>query len=170
MGKSVQKDKNTFKHSSSKRVEIDEAALQKMLLGKEFPIGDVAQNDPKQDDAEPKIRNKTVDSKAEPPAPAAGTIPADSGKTLDRSGFQRKKILLPDFEQTFFRPVKCSDERAAIYVSLETKHKISKILHLLGNERTRLTALVDNMLQFVIGIYSDELNYLHEKNNNRRPF
>ena len=50
MGKSVQKDKNTFKHSSSKRVEIDEAALQKMLLGKELPIGDVAQNDPKQDD------------------------------------------------------------------------------------------------------------------------
>lgn len=39
-----------------------------------------------------------------------------------------------------------------------------------GNERTRLTALVDNMLQFVIGIYSDELNYLHEKKNNRRPF
>ena len=163
MGKSVQKDKNTFKHSSSKRVEIDEAALQKMLLGKELPIGDVAQNGPKQDDAEPTIRNKTVGSKTEPPAPAAGTTP-------DRSGFQRKKILLPDFEQTFFRPVKCSDERAAIYVSLETKHKISKILHLLGNERTRLTALVDNMLQFVIGIYSDELNYLHEKKNNRRPF
>ena len=163
MGKSVQKDKNTFKHSSSKRVEIDEAALQKMLLGKELPIGDVAQNGPKQDDAEPTIRNKTVGSKTEPPAPASGTTP-------DRSGFQRKKILLPDFEQTFFRPVKCSDERAAIYVSLETKHKISKILHLLGNERTRLTALVDNMLQFVIGIYSDELNYLHEKKNNRRPF
>ena len=170
MGKSIQKDKNTVKHSSSKRVEIDEAALQKMLLGKELPIGDVAQNGPKQDDAEPTIRNKTVGSKTEPPAPAAGTIPADSGKTPDRSGFQRKKILLPDFEQTFFRPVKCSDERAAIYVSLETKHKISKILHLLGNERTRLTALVDNMLQFVIGIYSDELNYLHEKKNNRRPF
>ena len=170
MGKSVQKDKNTFKHSSSKRVEIDEAALQKMLLGKELPIGDVAQNGPKQDDAEPTIRNKTVGSKTEPPAPAAGTIPADSGTTPDRSGFQRKKILLPDFEQTFFRPVKCSDGRAAIYVSLETKHKISKLLHLLGNERTRLTALVDNMLQFVIGIYSDELNYLHEKKNNRRPF
>ena len=117
MGKSVQKDKNTFKHSSSKRVEIDEAALQKMLLGKELPIGDVARNDPKQDDAEPTIRNKTVDSKTEPPAPAAGTIPADSGTTPDRSGFQRKKILLPDFEQTFFRPVKCSDERAAIYPS-----------------------------------------------------
>lgn len=170
MGKSVQKDKNTFKHSSSKRVEVDEDAFREMLLGQELPARDVAQNDPKQDDAEPTIRNKTVDSKAEPPVPAAGTIPADSRTTPDRSGFQRKKILLPDFEQTFFRPVKCSDGQAAIYVSLETKHKISKLLHLLGNERTRLTALVDNMLQFVIGIYSDELNYLHEKKNNRRPF
>ena len=170
MGKSVQKDKNTFKHSSSKRVEIDEAALQKMLLGKELPIGDVAQNGPKQDDAEPTIRNKTVGSKTEPPAPAAGTIPADSGTTPDRSGFQRKKILLPDFEQTFFRPVKCCRNRSTIYVSAQTKGKVSAILHLLGNELTRLTALVDNMLQFVIGIYSDELNYLHEKKNNRRPF
>ena len=25
-------------------------------------------------------------------------------------------------------------------------------------------------LRFVIGIYSDELNYLHEKKNNRQPF
>lgn len=66
MGKSVQKDKNTFKHSSSKRVEVDEDAFREMLLGQELPARDVAQNDPKQDDAEPTIRNKTVDSKAEP--------------------------------------------------------------------------------------------------------
>ena len=85
------------------------------------------------------------------------------------SGFQRKKITLPDFERTFFAPVDCRN-RSAIYVSAQTKHKVSEILHLLGNENTRLTALVDNMLRFVIGIYSDELNYLHEKKNNRRRF
>ena len=50
------------------------------------------------------------------------------------------------------------------------KRKLSEILHLLGNESTRLTALVDNMLRFVMDIYSDELNYLHEKKNSRRPF
>ena len=60
--------------------------------------------------------------------------------------------------------------RTAIYVSTRTKHKVSEILHLLGNESTRLTALVDNMLRFVMDIYRDELNYLHEKKNNRRPF
>ena len=47
---------------------------------------------------------------------------------------------------------------------------VVEILHLLGNNNTRLTALADNMLRFVIGIYSDELNYLHEKKNNRQPF
>ena len=80
-----------------------------------------------------------------------------------------KKIALPDFERTFFAPVDCRN-RSAIYVSAQTKHKVSEILHLLGNENTRLTALVDNMLRFVMNIYSDELNYLHEKKNSRRPF
>ena len=37
-------------------------------------------------------------------------------------------------------------------------------------DSTRLTALVNNMLRFVMSIYSDELNYLHEKKNSRRPF
>ncbi len=47
---------------------------------------------------------------------------------------------------------------------------LSEILHLLGIESTWLTALADNILRFVMDIYSDELNYLHEKKNNRRPF
>ncbi len=60
--------------------------------------------------------------------------------------------------------------RSAIYVSTRTKGKVSAILRLLGDDTARLTALVDNMLRFVMDIYSDELNYLHEKKNNRRPF
>ena len=87
----------------------------------------------------------------------------------ESSGFRRKKIALPDFERTFFASVDCRN-RSAIYVSTRTKHKVSEILHLLGDDTTRLTALADNMLRFVIAIYSDELNYLHEKKNNRQPF
>ena len=83
--------------------------------------------------------------------------------------YRRKKLTLPDFERTFFAPVDCRN-RSAIYVSAQTKCKVSAILHLLGNDNTRLTALADNMLRFVIGIYRDELNYLHEKKNNRQPF
>ena len=87
----------------------------------------------------------------------------------ESAGFRRKKIALPDFERTFFAPVDCRN-RSAIYVSTQTKCKVSAILHLLGDDTTRLTALADNMLRFVMDIYSDELNYLHEKKNNRRPF
>ena len=104
-------------------------------------------------------------------APTAEKTDVDIQTTTGKesAGFWRKKIALPDFERTFFAPVDCRN-RSAIYVSAQTKHKVSEILHLLGTENTRLTALVDNMLRFVIGIYSDELNYLHEKKNNRRLF
>ena len=70
--------------------------------------------------------------------------------------------MLPDFEQTFFASVDCRN-RSAIYVSAQTKRRVSAILHLLGNDNTRLTALVDNILRFVMDIYRDELNYLHER-------
>ena len=104
-------------------------------------------------------------------APTAEKTNVDTQTTTvkEPAGFRRKKIILPDFERTFFAPVDCRN-RSAIYVSAQTKRKVSEILHLLGNESTRLTALVDNMLRFVMDIYSDELNYLHEKKNKRRPF
>ena len=95
-------------------------------------------------------------------------VPTAVAAGKDASGFRRKKLTLPDFERTFFAPTDCRN-RSAIYVSAPTKGKVSAILHLLGDDSTRLTALVDNMLRFVMSIYSDELNYLHEKNS-RRPF
>ena len=103
-------------------------------------------------------------------APTAEKTDVDIQTTTGKesAGFWRKKIALPDFERTFFAPVNCRN-RSAIYVRAPTKGKVSAILHLLGDDSTRLTALVDNMLRFVMSIYSDELNYLHEKNS-RRPF
>ena len=95
--------------------------------------------------------------------------PAERATGKESAGFWRKKIALPDFERTFFAPVDCRN-RSAIYVSAQTKRRVSAILHLQGNDNTRLTALVDNILRFVMDIYRDELNYLHEKKNNRRPF
>ena len=114
---------------------------------------------------------KTSETVSGASAPTAERTDANTqtSDVKELAGFRRKKIPLPDFERTFFAPVNCRN-RSAIYVSAQTKRKVSEILHLLGNESTRLTALVDNMLRFVIGIYSDELNYLHEKKNNRRLF
>ena len=104
-------------------------------------------------------------------APTAEKTDVDTQTTTGKesAGFRRKKLALPDFERMFFAPVDCRN-RSAIYVSTQTKCKVSEILHLLGDDTTRLTALADNMLRFVMDIYSDELNYLHEKKNNRRPF
>ena len=104
-------------------------------------------------------------------APTAEKTDVDTQTTTGKesAGFRRKKIALPNFERTFFAPVDCRN-RSAIYVSTQTKCKVSAILHLLGDDTTRLTSLFDSMLRFVMGIYSDELNYLHEKKNSRRPF
>ena len=126
---------------------------------------------------EPEEEN-TNDPEEKTSATASGASVATAEKTdidiqtstvKEPAGFRRKKLALPDFEQTFFASVDCRN-RSAIYVSTQTKCKVSAILHLLGDDTTRLTALVDNMLRFVMSIYSDELNYLHEKKNSRRPF
>ena len=117
------------------------------------------------------LEENTSETVSRASAPTAEKTDVDIQTTTGKesAGFWRKKIALPDFERTFFAPVNCRN-RSAIYVSTQTKCKVSAILHLLGDDTTRLTALADNMLRFVMDIYSDELNYLHEKKNNRRPF
>ena len=117
--------------------------------------------------AEETIQEPVPKSEIDESFPSVVPTAVAAGK--DASGFRRKKLTLPDFERTFFAPTDCRN-RSAIYVSAPTKGKVSAILHLLGDDSTRLTALVDNMLRFVMSIYSDELNYLHEKKNSRRPF
>lgn len=170
MGPSNQKAKSTPKHSSRKRVEMDEGALQEMLLGRKLAVTKVAQESPKQDDENPTAPEEAVQETESEIADSDEKAPGDAEGAPDNSGFQRKKVLLPDFEQTFFAPVRCANERSAIYVSNKTKRRTLEVVHLLGNDHTRLTALVDNMLRFVLDLYSDELNYLHTRKNNRKLF
>ena len=156
-----EKDKLAPKPSKRPCIEAAEELMRQMIAGQAPLDSKVVRRipDPEEKNTDAPEEN-TSETVSEASAPTTEKEPA---------GFRRKKILLPDFEQTFFAPVDCRN-RSAIYVSAQTKHKVSEILHLLGNDNTRLTALVDNMLRFVIGIYSDELNYLHEKKNNRQPF
>ena len=170
MGPSNQKAKNTSKRSSRKRVEMDEDALQEMLLGRKLAVTKVAQESPKQDNENPTAPEEAVQETESEIADSDEKAPGDAESAPDNSGFQRKRILLPDFEQTFFAPVRCANERSAIYVSNKTKRRTLEVVHLLGNDHTRLTALVDNMLRFVLDLYSDELNYLHARKNNRKLF
>ena len=167
-----EKDKPASKSPKRPRIEVDEELMRRMIAGLAPMDSDVVRRIP-----EPEEEN-TDASQENTSDTAPGVSVSTAGKTdvasetnpvKELSGFRRRRISLPDFEQTFFASADCRN-RSAIYVSARTKRKVTEILHLLGNDNTRLTALVDNMLRFVIGIYSDELNYLHEKKNNRRPF
>ena len=151
------------------RIEVDEELMRQIIAGQAPLDSTVVRRIP-----DPEEENTvSPEGKTSATASAAATEKTDvdtqTSDVTKLSGFRHKKLTLPDFERTFFSPVDCRN-RSAIYVSTRIKHKVLEILHLLGNESTRLTALVDNMLRFVMDIYSDELNYLHEKNNNRRPF
>ncbi|WP_196018066.1 DUF3408 domain-containing protein [Alistipes senegalensis] len=160
---------NPSKHP---RIEVGEELMRQMIAG-QAPLGSkvvrrIPEPEEENTDALEGNTSETV-SGASAPTAEKTDVGTQTTTVKEPSGFRRKKLTLPDFERTFFAPVDCRN-RSAIYVSAQTKHKVSEILHLLGNESTKLTALVDNMLRFVMDIYSDELNYLHEKKNNRRPF
>ena len=165
-------DKPAPNPSTHPRIEGDEELMRQMIAGQAPLDSKVIRRIP-----EPEAENtdapegKTSETVSGASAPTAERTDANTqtSDVKELAGFRRKKIPLPDFERTFFAPADCRN-RSAIYISAATKYKVSAILHLLGDDTTRLTALADNMLRFVIGIYSDELNYLHEKKNNRRLF
>ena len=167
-----EKDNPETKLSKRPRIEVDEELMRQMITG-QAPLDSKAVRripEPEEEntDAPEENTSETV-SGASATTIEKTNVDTQMATVKEPSGFRRKKLTLPDFERTFFAPVDCRN-RSAIYVSAQTKHKVSAILHLLGNDNTRLTALADNMLRFVMDIYSDELNYLHEKKNNRRPF
>ena len=167
-----EKDKLAPKLSKRPRIEVDEEMVRRIIAGQAPLDSKVVRRipEPEEEDTDSSEENTSeTASGASAPMTEKTVVGTQTTTGKESAGFRRKKIALPDFERTFFAPVDCRN-RSAIYVSAQTKHKVSEILHLLGNENTRLTALVDNMLRFVMDIYSDELNYLHEKKNSRRPF
>ena len=167
-----EKDKPSPNLSKHPRIEVSEELMRQMIAGQAPLESKVVRRIPEPEeentDAPEENTSETV-SGASVPTAEKTDVDTQTTPVKEPAGFRRRKISLPDFERTFFAPVDCRN-RSAIYVSAQTKHKVSEILHLLGNGSTRLTALANNMLRFVIGIYRDELNYLHEKKNSRRPF
>lgn len=165
-------DKSAIEPPKRSRIEVDEELMRQMIAGQASLDSKVVRRipDPEEEDTDSSEENTSETASGASVAVAEKTdVDTQTTTVKEPAGFRRKKIILPDFERTFFAPVDCRN-RSAIYVSAQTKRKVSEILHLLGNESTRLTALVDNMLRFVMDIYSDELNYLHGKKNKRRPF
>ena len=165
-------DKLAPKPSKRPCIEAAEELMRQMIAGQAPLDSKVVRRipEPEEEDTDTPEGN-TSETVSGASAPTAEKTDVDTQTTTGKesAGFRRKKLALPDFERMFFAPVDCRN-RSAIYVSTKTKCKVSALLHLLGDDTTRLTALADNMLRFVMDIYSDELNYLHEKKNNRRPF
>ena len=165
-------DKPAPNPSKHPRIEVDEELMRQMIAGQAPLDSKVVRRipEPEEEDTNaPKGNTSETVSGASVPTAEKTDVDTQTTTGKESAGFRRKKLALPDFERMFFAPVDCRN-RSAIYVSTHTKCKVSAILHLLGDDTTRLTALADNMLRFVMDIYSDELNYLHEKKNNRRPF
>ena len=167
-----EKDKTSPNLSKRPRIEVDEELMRQMIAGQAPLDSKVVRRIPEPEEEntdDPEEKTSATASVASVAVAEKTDVDTQTSGVKEPAGFRRKKLALPDFERTFFAPVDCRN-RSAIYVSTRTKHKVSEILHLLGDDTTRLTALADNMMRFVIAIYSDELNYLHEKKNNRRPF
>ena len=167
-----EKDKLAPKPSKRPCIEAAEELMRQMIAGQASldskVVRRISESEEENTD-DPEEKTSATASVASVAVAEKTDVDTQTSGVKEPAGFRRKKLALPDFERTFFAPVDCRN-RSAIYVSTHTKHKVSEILHLLGNDNTRLTALVDNMLRFVIGIYRDELNYLHEKKNDGRPF
>ena len=134
------------------RIEVDEELMRQMIAGQAPLDSKVVRRIPEPEeentDAPEGNTSETV-SGASAPTAEKTNVDTQTTTVKEPAGFRRKKIILPDFERTFFAPVDCRN-RSAIYVSAQTKRKVSEILHLLGNESTRLTALVDKIYNFVI--------------------
>ena len=159
-------DKSATEPPKRSRIEVDEELMRQMIAGQASldskVVRRISESEEENTD-DPEEKTSATASVASVAVAEKTDVDTQTSGVKEPAGFRRKKLALPDFERTFFAPVDCRN-------SAQTKHKVSEILHLLGNESTRLTALVDNMLRFVMDIYRDELNYLHEKKNNRRPF
>ena len=156
MNRTKQTSKPTSKQSAHKKASIDETFAQ--LLPNLLPVTVDA------------VPAKVPEARPTPATLPHGEKTAASGPDTVPTVTRRKRVQLPDFQETFFKPVRCGCERSAIYVSLSTRRRVMAVLHLLGGDGARLTALVDNMLCFVLDLYGDELNDLHEKKNCRRMF
>ena len=103
------------------RIEVDEELMRQMIAGQAPLDSKVVRRIP-----EPEEEN-TDAPEGNTSAPTAEKTNVDTQTTTvkEPAGSRRKKIILPDFERTFFAPVDCRN-RSAIYVSAQTSAKCRK--------------------------------------------
>lgn len=75
---------------------------------------------------------------------------------------RKRRIPLPDYEATFLKPVRIK-VRSALYVSEETRCKISEVARKIGTGRVSVIGYVENILRNHLEIYKAEINRLHRE-------
>ena len=77
---------------------------------------------------------------------------------------RKRRMTLPDYEATFLKPVRIK-VRSALYVSEETRCKISEVARKIGTGRVSVIGYVENILRNHLEIYKAEINRLHREIN-----
>ena len=103
MGPSNQKAKNTSKRSSRKRVEMDEGALQEMLLGRKLAVTKVAQESPKQDSENPTALEEAVQETESEIADSDKKAPVDCQEDSGQLRIPAKKSSVTRFRADILR-------------------------------------------------------------------
>ena len=76
------------------------------------------------------------------------------------------KSYVPDYEATFLKSVRVK-VRTALYVSEETRCKISEVARKIGTGRVSVIGYVENILRNHLELYKEEINRLHREQNSR---
>lgn len=79
---------------------------------------------------------------------------------------RKRRMTLPDYEATFLKPVRVK-VRTALYVSEETRCKISEVARKIGTGRVSVIGYVENILRNHLELYKEEINRLHREQNSR---
>ena len=77
---------------------------------------------------------------------------------------RKRRMTLPDYEATFLKPVRIK-VRSALYVSEETRCKISEVARKIGAGRVSVIGYVENVHSEIARIYKAEINRLHREIN-----
>lgn len=91
---------------------------------------------------------------------------AGNEEQSELSSGRKRRMTLPDYEATFLKPVRVK-VRTALYVSEETRCKISEVARKIGTGRVSVIGYVENILRNHLELYKEEINRLHREQNSR---
>lgn len=73
-----------------------------------------------------------------------------------------KKIVIPDFEQTYMTRHDIH-VRSALYVSIDTKRKVLEVVKKIGSEYMTATSYVENIVRQHLELYKNDINRIYKQ-------